>query len=233
MRQRRIVMLDIDGVLADNTAFEQAVTRFIIARLADFHATPLQEAEALWCDDLRATRGDHKWYDYDYHCARLGLPPLARQAHASASSHLRPIRDSLEAWKLFLMLGASIQIVTDACRWVAEFKLGVLGLGAYVSLLSSNDTSLTKAAVDFWRIAGKDCPPGSEVAVIDNSPTNILAAAAAFPAARCVHFDSHEHVSLLPVDEAPRRTEIDRWHNSFPTVHSHLALMRTVREWWG
>ena len=70
-----MVLLDCDGVLVDNVNFEPRVTTFTIERLAAHHGIPHEEAQEIWRRELESTRSEPEWYDYDYHCGRLGLLP--------------------------------------------------------------------------------------------------------------------------------------------------------------
>src|SRR5215470_4968003 len=69
----RLVLLDCDGVLIENTAFETRVTKTLVEELARSRRISIATASALWSEELSSTRQDWRWYDYGYHCQRLSL----------------------------------------------------------------------------------------------------------------------------------------------------------------
>lgn len=218
------VLVDVDGVLVDNTPFENAVTEFIVKQLAATSRISLSTAWSVWRDELTRTRHSAQWYDYDFHCIRLGIGRIAGDAHQAAMARLLPVCDALVTWRCFQAMRIRVEVVTDAPQWVAQFKLRKFGMTDYAVLTSSAGTSVTKQEPDFWR---RLLVPGAEmgrVAIVDNSVENIAAAMTVFQGARFILFDHPEHVGTLDASVAACRRNGLATPRALMRVDSHEQL---------
>ena len=119
------VLFDLDGVIVDNIAFENAVTRTIIRQLAAVRNIHESEAESLWKSTLESHRGHARWHDYSFHCDALDLGTAWKKSHTSCGHLLRkcPYADQAitvanDIGPLFLvliveLLNSAIEAVVD------------------------------------------------------------------------------------------------------------------------
>jgi len=218
-----VVLLDLDGVLIDNRAFEQAVSSHIVENLARSSSAPLHHAQAIWANELATTRGDHGWYDYAFHCMRLGIDPsVVPEAHRRNRRLLRPVRGARETVELLHTFGIEFGIVSDATMGVIEFKLDVLRLRSPATVVSSDFARATKAEPAYWELVAKQAVAYSPVALVDNRASNLDVAKVALPTVDAVYFARQEHVTTLPRSVAPR--QVPSGHNSFVVVRNHSEL---------
>lgn len=223
------VLLDCDGVIVDNLLFEQRVTDLIIEHLANKKGLSVFDAKAIWNRELRETKGDALWYDYVYHCNRLGLKgePLVRDAHEGARKLLIPVPGAQETLRLLKQQGFTVGVVTDATSWVVRFKLGALDLDQPSIVLSSSEAGTTKATPAYWEKLSEILLVNSQpVSLVDNRQINLVAAHRTFPEISLVRFVMDEHITTLSRAIAPE-SEISTGI-TVNTVHSHKQL----RSWF-
>lgn len=199
------VLIDCDGVLVDNLDFEQQVTRTIIETYAEKADVSIDDAMSTWSTELSATRGDKKWYDYSFHATRLGLDGMqvARDAHHKARSLIRLVTGADATLTLLQEYGLQACVVTDATRWVVDFKLSVLGLSEAVTIFSSTEAAATKATNEYWLKLAELHPSFDPKALIDNRRINLSTANRLIGLPYLVQFDKEEHVMTLSTTEAP------------------------------
>ena len=230
------ILLDCDGVLVDNLDFDRRVTRTIIKAYARKAGVSMFDAEGAWSNELSETRGHPLWFDYAYHCDRLGLdgPALSEYAHLEAAELLTVVPGAVETHQLLQKQGIAIGVVTDATSWVVHFKLRTVGFDSLSLVFSSSDASATKATHEYWQRLAQQFRHFRPRALIDNRPVNLLTARQSIPALQLIQFVRHEHVTTLPSSVAPTS---HRSHDEPVTIiHSHNELRAWVMgnmEWAG
>jgi phosphoglycolate phosphatase-like HAD superfamily hydrolase len=199
------ILIDCDGVLVDNLEFERQVTSIIVECYARHVGLSPTEAEIRWSQELAATRGDSQWYDYSFHASRLGLDgaDIAIKAHYAARDLLKLVRGADKTLALLQEYGLQVCVVTDATRWVVEYKLAALGIGSMLSIFSSTDASATKAKEEYWTRLAEQYKSFSPRVFIDNRQVNLATAHHLIGQPRLVQFDKSEHVMTLSTTEAP------------------------------
>ena len=222
------VLLDCDGVIVDNREFEQRVTSIVIENLAGKARISRGEAAALWKKELQATKGSPRWYDYTYHCNRLGLngDALVMAAHEDARDSIRSVPGASETLALFDQLGLAVSIVTDATRWVVDFKLKALEIDPPFSIFASSDAGATKATANYWKKLVELQPGLRPMMFVDNRQVNLISAHGLFPKVSLVRFAMDEHVTTLSRSVAPRSESAA--NTTVITVTNH----RQLRSWF-
>lgn len=203
----KAILLDCDGVIVDNDAFERRVTKTLIGRLAVHLKTTEARASAVWADELSATRGDWRWYDYAWHCRRLeiGDREIVENAHRDSAHLLAEVKGASETITSLERNGYVVGIVTDATEWVVRFKLNHLGISASRPLFASSMMESVKASRKYWdELGGRDIAPIPH-AIVDNRVENLVLARKVFPETQAIQFRRHEHVTRLPAQVAPLR----------------------------
>jgi len=183
----------MDGVLVDNNAFEPVVANYIVSRIAKMMDVKRIQAQIMWEAELRKTSGHSRWYDYDFHCRNLGLPPLAESAHRNARAFLRTVPGSLETVEWLLKHGVVPVIATDASLWVARFKLASLGLSFPFQILTSRDGH-PKQTRSYWESHAERLHRIKPIAFVDNRKSNLMAAMAGTEIRLFAHLAIDEHV---------------------------------------
>ena len=230
---RRFAIFDIDGVLVDNSAFESAVTESIVEHVSRELRIGPEEARSLWDRELNATRGDVRWFDYDFHCTRLGVKPQALAAHKRWLGLLTTFAGALGTWEQLSNKMAELVIATDATDWVARLKLAALGVVGDYPVLSSATLGAAKARPAFWRtLFDSTGPMEDDVVVVDNRLQNLIAVRLAHPAATCVHFDGIEHVATLGPELSPHMPASGTVGDDFVSVSTHGELQRYLDARW-
>lgn len=218
-KSRLTVLIDLDGILIDNIAFEESVTRFIVDRILVLKSVPRHRAVTLWEESLSRERESVKWYDYDHHCSNVGIPALSMEAHQQSVGRLRQVPGARGTWDLLIKYSDEVCVVSEAPRWVMEFKLHALGFNGYTTLLSSQDVGKLKSNPDFWLKLKKGLRT-SVMLYIDNKIQNLMSALASMHKLACIYFDRVEHSMALPDTKRPA---------DFGEVSSNLAV-RVVRD---
>lgn len=228
------VLIDLDGVLIQNVAFEREVTSRLISELSAIRHLDIPQASAAWQDELRATRDSPRWYNYEFHAQRLGIPsPKVVEAHRRALPLLAEVPGARTTLATISNLGIASAVVTDATSWVAELKLTECKLRRYLGpVLSSEAWDAPKSTDLYWESLAHFLGQ-SPLVVIDNRSDNLHAAQRAFPDAVLVHFNCEEHAQSLSSTLSPARI-IASSRNS--VVHDHAtlaaALEMLVSEGW-
>jgi phosphoglycolate phosphatase-like HAD superfamily hydrolase len=227
------VLIDCDGVIVDNLKFEQRVTELIIEAYAAHCSISLTAAELNWRKELSVTRGNERWYDYAYHATRLGLdgPKVARKAHYLARDLLKLVKGADATLGFLQEYGLQTCVVTDATRWVVEFKLSALGLSSMLSLFSSSDASATKASGEYWKELSRNYPGFKPIAFVDNRRVNLATANQVIGLTNLLQFDKEEHVMTLSSAEAPtsdgfgqERIQVVRNHEELQSWLANFVL---------
>jgi phosphoglycolate phosphatase-like HAD superfamily hydrolase len=220
------VLLDCDGVIVDNVAFERRVTETIIDAFAESTKMPTSEAERRWREELSLTKGHPSWYDYAFHCNRLGLDGtnLARKAHEEAAGLLALVPGVDETLRYFQEYGLEVGVVTDAVDWVVKFKLAHLGLNAISFVFTSTDAAETKAADAYWERLSQQFEYLKPRLLVDNRQVNLYSAANSLPDIWLVQFEKQEHVMTLPDEVAP--TSYGQANHLVSVIHDHDHLRK-------
>lgn len=199
------ILIDCDGVIVDNLDFEQCVTKTIVANYARHEGISIDAATTAWSAELSATRGSNYWYDYAFHATRLGLDgiKISRHAHYVARNLLRLVSGADVTLGLLQEYGLQACIVTDATRWVVDFKLSSLGVNEVLSVFSSTEAAATKADPEYWLKLTERHPSLEPKALIDNRKVNLSTADRQIRLPYLVQFDKEEHVMTLSTTEAP------------------------------
>ena len=223
------ILLDCDGVIVDNVAFERRVTDLIIEVYANSSRLTIQQAEQRWQKELSETRGHARWYDYAFHCDRLGMDgrTLSRNAHRQAANLLRFVNGAKETYRLLQEYGLEVGIVTDATRWVVDFKLDWLHLDPISFVFTSTEASATKASRAYWERLAAQFEYLDPRALVDNRQINLLAAGDLLPDLNLIQFDKQEHVMTLPSAVAPQSN--GSTDQVVKIIHSHDELRRWVK----
>lgn len=224
------VLLDCDGVIVDNVAFEEQVTSRIIHSLADARSISERQAKKCWMDELIITKGHVSWYDYAFHCTRLGLDgsSLARSAHIGAANLLRLVDGAEDTLLLLQDHGLEVGIVTDATSWVVEFKLDALNLHTMSFIFTSDQASATKASRAYWEVLADRFEYFGPQALVDNRHINLMAASSLLPDMGLVQFERDEHVMTLRGGAAPlSRGSAD---GVVTVVRNHMELRKWITE---
>jgi FMN phosphatase YigB (HAD superfamily) len=222
------ILLDCDGVLVDNLAFERRVTQTIIETYAKSARLSTLEAADKWRLELSETKGHPSWYDYAFHCNRLGLEgnKVSERAHREAASLLTLVHGAEDTYRLLQEYGIQVGVVTDATRWVVNFKLSELGLNSISFVFSSNDAAATKASSAYWEKLVEQFEHFSPRALVDNRQINLFSASVRLPSLSLVQFDMEEHVMTLPSSVAPKSNGSSE--RSVKVVHNHKELQAWV-----
>ncbi len=228
-QEPQIVLLDCDGVLVENTAFERRVTKTIVSELAELRGVSLAHAGALWSEELSSTRRDWRWYDYSYHCERLGLRPrtTVRNAHLGAAHLLSVVPGARDTLSALRTNGYIVGVATDATQWVVRYKLDRLRIDIDGPIHTSDTLMSTKAKREYWlQVASRSdgVPP---CLLVDNRDEN-LAAAREVLALKTVRFLRHEHVTTLSHSVAP----LSRQHakGEYRSAADHRQLRAALHE---
>lgn len=222
------ILIDCDGVIVDNVKFEQYVTNGIIRAYVERTGSTYSDGEARWRRELSTTRGDSRWYDYAFHASRIGLDgtKVARDAHYAARGLLQIVQGADKTLGLLQDYGLPVCVVTDATRWVVEFKLDALGLSQMLSIFSSTDADTTKAKTEYWAKLSKRYTDFDPRALIDNRQVNLSAAGRTFVTPHLVQFEKDEHVMTL--SEAPTSERIGDEPIQV-VVHNHGELQAWLK----
>lgn len=223
------VLIDCDGVLVDNLEFEQQVTASIIQVYADQSGISLTEAEVRWAHELSDTRGNERWYDYGFHACRLGLDGIrvAREAHYAARDLLKLVNGVEATITLLQEYGLQACVVTDATRWVVEFKLSALGFSSMLPIFSSTDALATKASSSYWRKLNEQYMDLHPKVLIDNRQVNLVTASTHINSPHLVQFDKEEHVMTLSTTVAPTSEVYDE--SLIHVVRNHVELQHWLK----
>jgi FMN phosphatase YigB (HAD superfamily) len=225
----KTILFDCDGVIVDNDAFERRVTKTLIGRLAVQLETTEARASAVWADELSATRGDWRWYDYAWHCQRLdiGGRAVVEEAHQDAAHLLAEVQGASETIDSLERNGYSVGIVTDATDWVVRFKLHHLGISAMRPLFASSTMQSVKTSRVYWeKLSGSiDRVPR---AVVDNRIENLTLARNVYPGLQAIQFRRDEHVTRLPARLAPLRNTLEDTA-AIVSVTDHEGLRTTFK----
>jgi FMN phosphatase YigB (HAD superfamily) len=217
----------MDGVVVDNVSFDGGVTERIVRMLAEQREISLSEAKRSWGRELADTRTDYRWYDYNFHCERLGLRALAAEAHNALADRLRLVRGADLTLDLLRRSGLDVVIATDAVRAVAEFKLRRLGIGVDL-IVSSQSVGAPKSSTVYWRRVRDECVGRNVRVLIENRLDNISAARSQLGGlTNYIHFAFDEHVTRLTADvRAPARRP--KVLADVLTVSTHRQLRRVL-----
>jgi phosphoglycolate phosphatase-like HAD superfamily hydrolase len=222
------MLLDCDGVIVDNVDFERQVTETIIAEYANFAKLTIREATKEWNEELALTKGHPSWYDYAFHCDRLGLngKKVSRHAHIEARHLLKYVDGAQDTYRLMQEYGLQIGVVTDATSWVVNFKLSQLGLDSISFVFTSDKAMSTKSSPGYWKKLVEEHEYLEPRALVDNRQINLLSAKTLFPTLSLVQFEKQEHVMTLPMGVAPKSD--GSYDNTVSIVHDHSELQRWI-----
>jgi FMN phosphatase YigB (HAD superfamily) len=224
MSDMPVVLLDCDGVIVDNVAFDRRVTEIIIDVFAETAGVSAGKAARLWREELFQTKGHPSWYDYAFHCDRLGLDGhrISRKAHSEAANLLTFVPGAMETLDLLQEHGLGVGVVTDATSWVVEFKLHRLGLESISFTFTSTDARSTKASHPYWDKLVERFEYLKPQVLVDNRQVNLHAAADSLPTLKLIQFEQQEHVMTLPTAIAPSSNGAASY--SVEVIHSHDQL---------
>ncbi|WP_157621496.1 hypothetical protein [Saccharothrix sp. NRRL B-16348] len=228
MRSHSAVLLDCDGLLVDNVEFEKAVTLFLVEHLASSSQISVNEATIAWEQELLDTKGSPSWYDYDFHCQRLGLPKLAREAHRAARHLLVRMPEAEKTYAMLLETGIKLGVATDAVRWVVEFKLESLDFPKPNFILSSDSMSATKSSPRYWQTYREQYPTDDVCIFADNRVVNLDTAGSVLPDADLICFVGDEHVLQLSGIVGPNEVQNRISETPIDIVADHYELMEQI-----
>jgi FMN phosphatase YigB (HAD superfamily) len=229
MRSHPGILLDLDGVLVDNVAFENAVTEYILSRLAAELDLDPGSASAAWRRELQESKGNPEWCDYDFHCRRLGLPDLARDAHQACIASLSRVREAERTLAMLAEAGARVGVATDAMSWVAYFKLEALDLPRPAFMMSCDRAQARKSSPRYWEAFQKAFPEEAATVYVDNRLANLHAAVEIIPGLDLVFFVGDEHVLRTGIVD-PNPPDADSSGNAVTTVADHPELMERIAQ---
>lgn len=192
-----VILIDLDGILVDNTDFEESVTCQILEHIAKAKNISTHMAAELWHKSLHSERESVKWYDYDAHCANLGVTPIAKKAHEYAIDKLREVPGARKTWDLLRCKNIEIYVTSDAARWVIEFKMRLLGFDGYTRLFSSQEIGAPKNSDRHWLILKSEIPENGRLFLIDNRIDNLVAAKKILRRLICIYFRQAEHATAF------------------------------------
>lgn len=227
------VLVDVDGTLVDNLAFEKLVTKVIIRHIAKLRSLPIALATQLWEESLFHERNSLQWYDYDYHCAKLGVPSLSVEAHQKALGHLHEVTGARTTWNVLVEHFSGIYVVSEAPVWVMRLKLATLGFHGYADLLSSQDIGAPKSTPAFWLQLKPAILRYSPSVVIDNKACNLASASKVMGKLTYVLFGRREHSMTLPERIRPANSLKCSAPLDHCLVHSHSELQQLIRNRFG
>jgi len=223
-----VSLLDLDGVLVDNIPFEKAVTNYIISYIAEVKATSIKRATHLWQESLAKGKGSTKWYDYDWHCLNLGIPPIAREAHDFAKEKLCSMPGAEETLNFFEVLDVEVYVISDACRWVIDFKLSSLKFKGYTKVFSAQDILATKRDLNCWLQLKKVTSDKLPILYVDNKVDNIVRAKQVFGKLSGIYFNKLEHSLMLSEEISPRRNTLKAM--DIDVLLNHTDLQELIME---
>lgn len=232
-KNNHAVLIDLDGTLVDNLAFERSVTRLIIRHIAKLKSIPIAAAAQLWEESLSRERDSLQWYNYDHHCSNLDIPSLSREAHQKAIDHLHEVRGARATWNLLIEHFAGVYVLSEAPRWVMELKLKALRFIGYIDLLSSQDIGEPKSSPTFWLKSKTTFLHHSPALLVDNKVCNLVGASTSMGKLVYVLFNRREHSMTLP--EKMRPTNSIKCHPPADTyiVRNHYELQHLIRNKFG
>ncbi len=166
----------MDGVLVENVEFELAVTEYIVGELAAGRRIAHSGAAALWREELLSTKGDPRWYDYDFHSERLGVRPIALEAHRLLKPLLSLVEGADETLCFLRDNNIETAIVSDAMSWVVRFKMEALNLSVPDLVLTSESAGAPKKDSAFWIDYKDRFGSGASVLYVDNRYDNLAVA---------------------------------------------------------
>lgn len=227
MSDTPVVLLNCNGVIVDNIAFDQRVTEIIVKTLAETAKLAPDEAGRRWQKELSITKGHPSWYDYAFHCDRLGLggENLSQRAHNEAAELLTLVTGASDTLHLLQQHGLAVGVVTDATSWVVNFKLTRLSIAPLSFVFASTDAGATKASVAYWEKLTRQYEFLKPQVLVDNREVNLHAAADSLPRLKLVQFEKQEHVTTLPTAIAPKSNGSANY--LVEVVHDHIQL----RDW--
>lgn len=220
------VLIDCDGVLVDNVEFEVQVAEILVTHLAEARGITSRAAKGVWDHELRSTRSDSRWHDYDFHANRLGIgDDVVQEAHRASLSRLQLVPGANETLETLKELNIPAHVVTDANDWVVAMKLRRFDLWGYISgVYSANVIGHRKDDRRYWKTVAQRAKSRSLV-VIDNRSDNLDSARHAIgkQVPRLIHFEYHEHVHTLSPTVSPAR-EVDHRSTIVYSEHTQLQL---------
>lgn len=225
-----LVLLDCDGVLVDNTAFDRNVTLLLVERLASNRRIDIDEAEKVWARELASTRPHWRWYDYSFHCKNLGLSradQIVHEVHLESAELLGEISGVSETLEALTLNGYTVAVATDATAWVARFKLDRMGIKLAGKVFASDTVEATKATAGYWHRVARARVDGPAKVLVDNRIENLRQARDVL-GVQTIRFEWHEHVTTLSPSVAPVRHRID--HRSTASVAGHEELRWALQE---
>jgi len=218
------VLFDLDGVIVDNIAFENAVTRTIIQQLAVDRNLPMLDAERLWKRTLEAHRRHARWHDYSYHCQALNLGNSWREAHTSCGHLLKRCLGADDAIAAAREIGP-LWLVSDATHWVAAFKLALVQIDqdVFSEIFTVDRCSTNKGQVQYWQCVKEVMSRGPYATpiYIDNRKDRLCVAHEVFSEMNGICVDADDHpVSLGFGDQDSQAIFV---HSTHESLHPPVA----------
>ncbi len=144
-----VFLIDLDGVLIDNSSFENAIIKKFAKKLSlttsSSEIDSLKNIESI----IKSTINDPTKYTWEYISSKINLPTdYWKKIHEESKDELKIINGTNELLRLIHKY--KIIIVTDAVRWVAEFKLSLLNINKNIELFSQSEGLSTKMNSVYW-----------------------------------------------------------------------------------
>lgn len=145
------VLFDLDGVLVNNVTFDSEIENCFVENISIRSSLSTENARSIW-DLYKANQINNRFlYNWEYHARVFGFETdFVRLIHRKAQSLLKPYPNANDLLSALVGRRQAI-VVTDATRWVAEFKLKSTGLyGLPHIIISQDEAESCKVESKFW-----------------------------------------------------------------------------------
>lgn len=149
-----LFLIDLDGVLVDNVAFENNVLLEISKELSLREKITVAKAEQILFNQIKKPVEGRNRFRYDFQCQQLGLEDRVwKNAHENCKNNLTLFRDTIKLLEIINGLKQKRTIiVSDSGHWTLEFKLKHTMLKDRVSkYYSQDDFQAYKGEIKYWR----------------------------------------------------------------------------------
>jgi FMN phosphatase YigB (HAD superfamily) len=165
-----IVITDLDGVLVDNSIFEEKVLNYIFRKISKKYKTSLKEAKRIFWEAGKNFKGKKEWHDWRIYCKKLKIDKVWKEAHLRNLKYLKLIKGSKEFLSSLKKDGHKLILASDAIKPVIKIKTEHFNLQKFFDdIISQDDTKCIKNDVKFLKfIMKKWKEPVEKFIVIDN-----------------------------------------------------------------
>jgi FMN phosphatase YigB (HAD superfamily) len=165
-----IVITDLDGVLIDNTNFEEKVLKYIFRKISKKYKVSLKEAKRIFWETGKNFEGKKEWHDWRIFCKKLKIGEIWKEAHLKNLRYLKLIKGSKEFLSSLKKDGHKLILASDAIKPVIKIKIEHFNLQNFFDdVISQDDTKCIKNDVRFFKfILRKQKESLENFIVIDN-----------------------------------------------------------------